>query len=323
MPACVLATGRSYGGRNDSSVTGRVAGIVTGTVALLFAVSAHAETVTGSGGSSTPSVPAVPSATPGQDRGSPYSTAPQKQSARPVLTVFSASASAVNAGYPVVRFQIADRSRAVRVRLAFVSRSGGGTYRKNLGSRRTGITHAYTWTPPARASGYYRVRITARDPQGYSVVRATSVSVSPPALSSDHRFPVAGPHSFGGPDARFGAPRSGHTHQGQDIMAPSGTPVVAPHSGSITWVAYQATGAGYYLVLASDGEPYNYVFMHLLKGSIKVKSGDHVTTGQQIGAVGATGTADGTHLHFEVWDGPWYNGGHAIDPLPFLKQWPN
>jgi hypothetical protein len=32
-------------------------------------------------------------------------------------------------------------------------------------------------------------------------------------------FPVGGPHSFGGPENRFGAPRAGHTHQGQDILA--------------------------------------------------------------------------------------------------------
>jgi murein DD-endopeptidase MepM/ murein hydrolase activator NlpD len=294
-------------------------------VALIFAASAHAGTVTGSGGggSSAPSVPAVPPATPGASGGSPFSTAPQKQSARPMLTVFSASASAVNAGYPVVRFQVTDRARSVRIRLAFASISTGATYRKNLGSRRTGITHAYTWTPPAKAGGNYRVRITARNPRGYSVVRAMTLSVSPPAPSSDHRFPVAGPHNFGGPDARFGAPRAGHTHQGQDIMAPSGTPVIAPHAGVVVWVAYQAKGAGYYLVLASDGEPYNYVFMHLLKDSTAVKSGDHVATGQQIAAVGATGTAEGTHLHFEVWDGPWQNGGRPIDPLPFLKQWPS
>jgi murein DD-endopeptidase MepM/ murein hydrolase activator NlpD len=292
-------------------------------VALLFAAPAHAATGTSSGGSSTPPDPAasLPPATPGASGGSPYSTGPQKQSARPTLTVFSASASSVNAGYPVVRFQVNDRARSVRVRLAFASLTGGATYRKNLGSRRTAITHAYTWSPPASASGDYRVRITARDPKGYSVVRATTVTVSPPAPASDHRFPVAGPHSFGGPDARFGAKRAGHIHQGQDIMAASGTPIVAPHAGRVTWVAYQATGAGYYLVVASDGEPYNYVFMHMLKGSIAVKSGDHVATGQQLGAVGATGTADGTHLHFEVWDGPWYNGGHPIDPLPFLKQW--
>jgi murein DD-endopeptidase MepM/ murein hydrolase activator NlpD len=295
-------------------------------IALLFAVSAPVAMAADSGGSGgapfepTPAA-ALPPPVAGEDGGTPYSAAPQKRSARPLLSVFSATASAVNAGYPVVRFQVIDRARTVRVRLAFVSLAGLGTQRKNLGSKRTGITHSYTWTPPANASGNYRVRITARDPQGHRVVRATTVAVSPPAPSSDHRFPVAGAYTFGGADARFGAKRTGHSHQGQDVMAASGTPVVAPHAGRITWVAYQANGAGYYLVLASDGEPYNYVFMHLLKGSITVKSTDHVQIGQQIGAVGATGRAQGAHLHFEIWDGPWYNGGHAVDPLPFLKAW--
>ena len=278
-----------------------------------------------SGGAADPSSPAADLPAPTRDAtgGAPYSTAPQKQSARPVLTVFSATASALNAGSPVVRFQVTDRAARVRVRLAFVSLSSGRAYRENLGARRTGITHAYTWTPPRNSpTGSYRVRITARDPRGFSVVRGTTVAVSPPAPSSDHRFPVAGAHNFGGPDARFGAPRRGHTHQGQDIMAASGTPVVAPHAGRITWVAYQAEGAGYYVVMASDGEPYYYVFMHLLQGSIVVKAGDHVELGQRLGAVGATGVAQGPHLHFEIWDGPWYNGGHPIDPLPFLRQWP-
>jgi murein DD-endopeptidase MepM/ murein hydrolase activator NlpD len=305
-------------------VSGRVAGTYAGTVALLFAVFAPFAAGSVSGGAADPSAAPVevPAATPRDSGGVPYSTAPAKRSARPTLTVFSASASSLNAGSPVVRFQVVDRSARVRVRLAFVGVAGGDTVRKNLGSRRTGITHAYTWTPPRTASGSYRVRITARDPRGYSVVRATTVSVSPPTIYPDHRFPVLGAHNFGGADARFGAKRAGHIHQGQDIMAASGTPIVSPHPGRVTWVAYQASGAGYYVVVASDGEPYYYVFMHLLKGSTAVKAGDHVLLGQQLGSVGATGAAEGAHLHFEIWDGPWYSGGHPIDPLPFVKQWP-
>ena len=208
-------------------MSGRVAGTFAGTVALLFAASFAPIAGAASGGAADPSVPAadVPTAVPGASGGAPYSTAPRKRSARPVLTIFSASASALNAGSPVVRFQVTDRSSRVRVRLAFVSLAGGSSYRKNLGSRRTGITHAYTWIPPHNAAtGSYRVRITARDPRGYSVVRATTVAVSPPVISADHRFPVLGAHNFGGADARFGAGRVGHIHQGQDIMAASGRP---------------------------------------------------------------------------------------------------
>ena len=89
----------------------------------------------------------------------------------------------------------------------------------------------------------------------------------------------------------------------------------------ITWRAYQAGGAGYYLVLDADNENYNYVYMHLQQGSLLVGKGDRVTAGQRIANVGNTGGSEGPHLHFEIWDGPWYNGGHPVDPLPFLKSW--
>ena len=136
-----------------------------------------------------------------------------------------------------------------------------------------------------------------------------------------HRFPLIGPHSFGGDDARFGARRPGHIHQGQDIVADEGTPVVAPRGGTITWRGFQAQGAGYYLVLAPVAEAFNYVFMHLQRGSVSVKLGERVRTGQQIASVGSTGTSSGPHLHFEIWQGRWFDGGHPVDPLPFLLAW--
>lgn len=134
-------------------------------------------------------------------------------------------------------------------------------------------------------------------------------------------FPVRGPWSFGGPDARFGAGRAGHVHQGQDVVAASGEPVLAPLAGTITWKADQPAGAGYYLVEhGSDGR--DYVFMHLLKGSLLVATGDAVRAGEQIAQVGATGDASGPHLHFEIWVGGWQaSGGKPIDPLPQLERW--
>jgi murein DD-endopeptidase MepM/ murein hydrolase activator NlpD len=133
-----------------------------------------------------------------------------------------------------------------------------------------------------------------------------------------HVFPVAGPFTWPGPAGEFGAGRTGHIHQGFDLLAPQGTPVVAPYAGTITFVDYQAGGAGYYVVLHAD---YDYAFMHLAKGSTRVTVGEVVAAGARIGDVGQTGDASGPHLHFEVWQGPWQQGGTPIDPAPLLRSW--
>ncbi|HYI98511.1 MAG TPA: M23 family metallopeptidase [Thermoleophilaceae bacterium] len=143
-----------------------------------------------------------------------------------------------------------------------------------------------------------------------------------PIPTSDHAFPVAGPYSFGGADGRFGAGRKGHIHQGQDITAAEGVPVVAPWAGTVEAVKYQAGGAGHYVVLDGEGEDRDYVFMHLRQGSVIVTRGAVVVKGQQLAQVGNTGSSTGAHLHFEIWvGGGWYTGGQPVDPLPFLQAW--
>ena len=142
-----------------------------------------------------------------------------------------------------------------------------------------------------------------------------------PGAEAGHHFPVAGPYDLGGEDARFGAPRRGHLHQGQDISAAEGTPVVAPYAGTVEFVRFQASGAGWYVVLDGDVEDRDYVFMHLRAGSILVAAAQPVSAGQPIAQVGNTGSSSGPHLHFEVWVGGWYAGGAPIDPLPLLQVW--
>jgi murein DD-endopeptidase MepM/ murein hydrolase activator NlpD len=154
--------------------------------------------------------------------------------------------------------------------------------------------------------------------------RASSSS-SPTAFSLGfalygYAFPILGPHDFGGAGGRFGAGRAGHTHEGQDVMAACGTPLVAARGGVVQYSGYQSL-AGNYLVIDGKGTGFDTAYMHLLEPS-PLQEGMTVRTGEPIGVVGQTGDATACHLHFEMWTAPgWYEGGSPIDPLPFLERW--
>jgi len=197
-----------------------------------------------------------------------------------------------------------------------------------------------TWSPQALAAGEvqtvswdgrlegagaspgrYSFRLTAAGTDGSRVRSAQVGDTGRDAFDLyDHIFPVRGKHEFGGPGARFGAPRSGHTHQGQDIMAACGTPMVAARGGRVKFKQYHAA-AGNYIVVDGAGTDVDYAYMHLAEPS-PFGTGDRVYTGQVIGAVGDTGDAEGCHLHLEMWGAPgWYEGGQPFDPLPSLTAW--
>jgi murein DD-endopeptidase MepM/ murein hydrolase activator NlpD len=134
-------------------------------------------------------------------------------------------------------------------------------------------------------------------------------------------FPVRGPHSFGGPENRFGAGRVGHIHQGQDVLASEGLEVLAPLPGPIIATGYQAGGAGWY-VAEQAGDGLSFFYAHCQAGSVAVRAEQSVRAGQRLCLVGQTGDATGPHLHFEIWVGGWHVGdGHPVDPLPYLEAW--
>jgi murein DD-endopeptidase MepM/ murein hydrolase activator NlpD len=137
-----------------------------------------------------------------------------------------------------------------------------------------------------------------------------------------HMFPIRkASFSFGSAGSRFGAPRSGHTHQGQDMAARCGAMLAAVQGGRVVTRSYQAGGAGNYVVIDGADGVYDYVYMHM-KGAGPLTAGQYVRTGQRIGKVGNTGSSSGCHLHFELWTAPgWYAGGKPIDPLPSLQYW--
>ena len=105
-------------------------------------------------------------------------------------------------------------------------------------------------------------------------------------------------------------------------MAAEGTPVVTPVAGIVHWRAYQAGGAGYYVVIRGD-DGRDYAFMHFQAGSTLVEKGQRVAAGQRLASVGNTGDSQGAHLHLEIWPDGWYASpdSHPIDPLPDLLAW--
>src|SRR6185312_10179951 len=91
------------------------------------------------------------------------------------------------------------------------------------------------------------------------------------------RFPILGPHAFGTGAAAFGG---GRGHQGQDVFAACGTPLVAARGGVVQFKQYHAR-AGYYVVIDGARTGTDYAYMHL-KEAAHVGTGDKVKTGQLI-----------------------------------------
>ena len=208
---------------------------------------------------------------------------------------------------------------------------------RSCGSTSAGSRSAGAWSPTwpagtALAPGRYRVLLHVRGLRGTVLARKAStpgratLTVRAPAPApaplpdpAGHVFPVSGPHTFGD---GFGAPRNGYSHQGQDMLAAEGLPVVAPSPARSPSPTTRPSAAGYYIVeKGADG--YDYFFAHCQKGSTAVAPTQVVAAGQQLCNVGATGDATGPHLHFEAWEGGWRvdAGSHPIDPLPLLQSW--
>jgi murein DD-endopeptidase MepM/ murein hydrolase activator NlpD len=277
--------------------------------------------------------------------------------ARPRVREFTVTPGTVTAGARTeLRVRIDGVAATVRARVEIL-RAGSRriSARIDLGREPTGRRVTRAWVP--RTAGRYVARLHAVDPDGRRLARTTRASgratvrvmakpkpkpeLPPPAPApvapppppapvtapapapapTGGLFPVQGPYTFGADGSRFGAQRNGHVHQGQDVAAADGTPVVSPRAGVVHWRAYQAVGAGYYLVIrADDGR--DLVFMHLKEGSLTVAKGDRVAAGQRIAAVGNSGASEGPHLHFEIWPSGWWEDGSApIDPLPQLQAW--
>jgi murein DD-endopeptidase MepM/ murein hydrolase activator NlpD len=132
----------------------------------------------------------------------------------------------------------------------------------------------------------------------------------------DYLFPVAGPVQFAN-DWGFARP-GGRSHEGIDLFAARGTPVVAVADGTLFNVGWNGLGGWRLWVRDTSGNGFYYA--HLDAYSPAAVEGAAVTRGTVLGYVGDTGDARGTppHLHFEIHPG----GGGPVPPYPIVTGWP-
>lgn len=159
--------------------------------------------------------------------------------------------------------------------------------------------------------------------KGIVTPKPTKKSVSSPTKprSSTPRTSVRPPRTYSGGNMSWPT-RSRHIsqyyhygHYGIDIDGSTGDPIFAAASGTVTFAGWKNNGGGYQVWIAHGSGLYS-TYNHM--SSVSVGRGQHVGRGQRVGRMGATGFATGSHLHFEVWKGPIWDGGRRVNPLAYL-----
>ncbi|HMC50277.1 MAG TPA: peptidoglycan DD-metalloendopeptidase family protein, partial [Solirubrobacterales bacterium] len=262
---------------------------------LLLAFSAAASAAT-TGGAATPG--ASPTA-----KGSPTGTPASAPSAG-ALSLVAAETTPHKSfyfgyRYPKLAFTIGSTQPENDLQIEVVNAAGEVVktfYRENVAPNVPGKVRWDGTTNEGRPArnGRYSFRIspqspTAAAPAARKATASTTLNLG--FAFYGYAFPVLGPHEFNLGSGRFGAPRSGHTHQGQDVTAACGTPLAAARGGTVQYAGYEGN-AGNYLVIDGRGTPVDFMYAHLAEPS-PLHTGETVRTGQPIGIVGETGDAVG------------------------------
>jgi murein DD-endopeptidase MepM/ murein hydrolase activator NlpD len=301
---------------------------MAGSIFTLVAAATIALAAPASSGATTGGAP-TPAGSPAQTGSASGAAAPSPSAGAISLTEATTTprkAFYFGYRYPRLRFAIASSQPENDLRVDVVNGAGEAVrtfYRNDVPPE---TARAIRWDGTDNAgkpvrNGRYTFRISAQETSAPAARKArASTALSLGLTFYGYAFPVLGKHEFSMGAGRFGAPRSGHTHQGQDVMAACGTPLVAARGGRVQYAGFQSA-AGNYIVIDGRGTPNDFMYAHLAEPS-PLHTGETVRTGQPIGIVGDTGDAQGCHLHIEMWGPPgWYEGGSPFDPLPYLQRW--
>ncbi len=115
----------------------------------------------------------------------------------------------------------------------------------------------------------------------------------------------------------FGEPRSGgRVHEGQDLPAPCGTPLVAARGGRVQARGYSDALYGYWVLIDGRATRADHFYAHLEAADARSATATGCSTGAPVGAVGKTGNArsEFCQLHFELWPRGYRNDAPR-DPL--------
>ena len=99
-------------------------------------------------------------------------------------------------------------------------------------------------------------------------------------------------------------------HNGVDMAAPSGSPILAAYDGEVIAASYSPTMGNYIMIDHGDG----LITIYMHASSVSVSEGTMVARGEQIGCVGSTGRSTGPHLHFSVRE-----NGSYVSPWKYLS----
>ncbi len=145
-----------------------------------------------------------------------------------------------------------------------------------------------------------------------STTTTSTLPPPPPPPAGTMVCPVDGAVTF---RDSWGEPRpGGRTHTGTDMMAATGTPLVAIESGYIWYMSWHYAGGNGLYIQGDSGDRWYYA--HLSAYASGIRTGVRVSAGQVVGYVGSTGNASVPHLHIGYLPG----GAYYSNPYPIMAE---